>query len=180
MLLRVLVVVVWWVLAWPAAHRDFEGMEKRRRRAARLFDKGATQAEVARQLGVSRQSVSRWYADVSWCRRSCLPPVRSACSRDPARTACRDRGARKPYVSSWWTELSALDAALSVVDWRRDDADVDAARPSCHADDSEFPSAKGCHDVVPMTDDGRRRRIPATQGGSSRRRQGVRRMQPDR
>jgi transposase len=45
------------------ARRDFEGMEKRRKRAARLFERGVPQADVARQLGVSRQSVSRWHAD---------------------------------------------------------------------------------------------------------------------
>ena len=43
--------------------RDFEGMEQRRKRAARLFDRGVSQADVARQLGVSRQSVSRWHGD---------------------------------------------------------------------------------------------------------------------
>jgi transposase len=36
-------------------------LEKRRLRAARLFAKGKSQAEVARALGVSRQSISRWY-----------------------------------------------------------------------------------------------------------------------
>lgn len=36
-------------------------MEERRAAAARLFGEGKTQAEVARALGVSRQSVSRWY-----------------------------------------------------------------------------------------------------------------------
>lgn len=46
-----------------ALQRDFEGMETRRKLAAKLFAKGATQAEVARELGVSRQSVSRWHAD---------------------------------------------------------------------------------------------------------------------
>lgn len=40
--------------------RDFLGMEQRRKRAARLFKQGKTQAEVARELRVSRQSVSRW------------------------------------------------------------------------------------------------------------------------
>jgi len=39
-------------------------MEQRRRRAARLFAGGKrTQAEIARELRVSRQSVSRWYED---------------------------------------------------------------------------------------------------------------------
>jgi transposase len=37
-------------------------MEQRRAEAARLFGEGKIQAEVARELGVSRQSVSRWYA----------------------------------------------------------------------------------------------------------------------
>ena len=37
-------------------------MEQRRAAAARLFGEGKTQADVARALGVSRQSVSRWYA----------------------------------------------------------------------------------------------------------------------
>jgi transposase len=48
------------------ARRDFEGMEQRRRRAGRLFERGVAQADVARRLSVSRQSVSRWHAD--WLR----------------------------------------------------------------------------------------------------------------
>jgi transposase len=36
------------------ADRDFEGLERRRRRSAQLFAQGATQAEVARRLRVSR------------------------------------------------------------------------------------------------------------------------------
>ena len=43
------------------ARRDFAGMEKRRMKAAGMYEKGKTQAEVARSLGVSRQSASRWY-----------------------------------------------------------------------------------------------------------------------
>lgn len=46
--------------------RDFEALEKRRMKAAQLFGKGKSQAEVVRALGVSRQSVSRWYR--SWQR----------------------------------------------------------------------------------------------------------------
>ncbi|MBN1421475.1 MAG: transposase [Planctomycetes bacterium] len=41
-------------------------LQNRRRRAARLFKAKKKQAEVARILGVSRQSVSRWHRD--WCR----------------------------------------------------------------------------------------------------------------
>ena len=42
--------------------RDFAAMQQRRRTAARLFAAGRLpQAEIARELHVSRQSVSRWY-----------------------------------------------------------------------------------------------------------------------
>ena len=41
--------------------RDFNQLEERRFSAARLFDQGLSQAEVARQTGVSRESARRWY-----------------------------------------------------------------------------------------------------------------------
>jgi len=41
--------------------RDFEGMQRRRLRAAEMFKKGRSQADVARTLDVSRQSVSIWH-----------------------------------------------------------------------------------------------------------------------
>src|SRR3989441_10981325 len=41
---------------------DFHGLEVRRKQAARLFATGReTQGAIARRLGVSRQSVMRWY-----------------------------------------------------------------------------------------------------------------------
>ena len=40
--------------------RDFEKLEQRRLEAAELLRQGIHQAEVARQVGVHRQSVSRW------------------------------------------------------------------------------------------------------------------------
>ena len=63
MVFQVLVLVMWLAATASGRRRDFEGMEQRRRRAARLFARGVPQAEVARQLEVSRQSVSRWHAD---------------------------------------------------------------------------------------------------------------------
>jgi len=45
-----------------AGRRDFKAMERVRLRAARMFEQGASQAEVARRLGTSRQNVSRWHA----------------------------------------------------------------------------------------------------------------------
>ena len=40
--------------------RDFEGMERRRLQAADMFEQGLSQADVAKRLAVSKQSVSRW------------------------------------------------------------------------------------------------------------------------
>lgn len=44
--------------------RDFDALEKRRYKAHKLLESGLHQAEVARRLGVSRQSVSRWFKAV--------------------------------------------------------------------------------------------------------------------
>src|SRR5436190_15200009 len=41
--------------------RDFDQLQERRLKAAKLFDRGLSQAEVARQLKVHRQSASRWH-----------------------------------------------------------------------------------------------------------------------
>ena len=43
------------------ARRDFEKLRRRRLRSAQLFADGATQAEVARRLQVSRVTALRWY-----------------------------------------------------------------------------------------------------------------------
>ena len=40
--------------------RNFDALEKRRLKAFRLLEAGVPQAEVARRVGVHRQSVSRW------------------------------------------------------------------------------------------------------------------------
>ncbi len=40
--------------------RDFAGLERRRMQAARFLEKGYSEAEVARRVGVHRQSVNRW------------------------------------------------------------------------------------------------------------------------
>ncbi len=40
--------------------RDFHALERRRMQAARLLDKGYPEADVARRVGVHRQSVNRW------------------------------------------------------------------------------------------------------------------------
>jgi transposase len=40
---------------------NLKALERRRLQAGRMFEQGATQAEVVRKLGVSRNSASRWY-----------------------------------------------------------------------------------------------------------------------
>lgn len=40
--------------------RDFDALEKRRYKAQKLLESGIHKAEVARRLGVHRQSVTRW------------------------------------------------------------------------------------------------------------------------
>ena len=48
-------------VASAPAGQDLASLERRRLRAGRMFDRGSTQAEVVRALGVSRQSTSRWH-----------------------------------------------------------------------------------------------------------------------
>ena len=44
--------------------RDFAALEERRMEAARLLREGLSQSEVARRVGVHRQSVSRWACEL--------------------------------------------------------------------------------------------------------------------
>ncbi len=41
--------------------RDFQGMERTRLRAARMFEHGTSQAEIARRLHTYRLNAHRWY-----------------------------------------------------------------------------------------------------------------------
>jgi len=52
--------------------RDFESLEKRRMQAARLLEKGYIESEVARRVGVHRQSVNRWAKQLAENGRSAL------------------------------------------------------------------------------------------------------------
>jgi transposase len=81
----------------PGPRRDFRGLEVRRHQAARLFAAGReTQGAIARRLGVSRQSVMRWYR--AW-QRGGRAALRAA-----------GRAGRKPRVTP--EQMAAVDAAL--------------------------------------------------------------------
>ena len=77
------------------AKRDFIFLELRRRHAAGLLAKGRSQADVARMMGVSRQTVSRWAR---------------ALAQDGLRGLRRaERAGRKPRLSaSQLTELARV------------------------------------------------------------------------
>ena len=45
--------------------RNFTALEQRRMEAARLLREGLSQSEVARTVGVHRQSVSRWARELA-------------------------------------------------------------------------------------------------------------------
>ena len=76
--------------------RDFDALEGRRLRAASLLKQGESQAEVARVLGVHRQTVYRWAARV----------------RAQGRAALRKAGraGRKPRLSR--AELRPIEQGL--------------------------------------------------------------------
>ena len=77
--------------------RDFQALEQRRKQAARLFARGTEAlASIARQLKVSRQSVSRWHHE--WKQRG-------------ARALnAAGRAGRKPRLSAG--QLRRVEAAL--------------------------------------------------------------------
>jgi len=71
-------------------------MEQRRMRAARLFTQGIAQAEVARQLGVSRQAAHVWF--VAW-------------RKDGSKSlAAAGRAGRKPKLTA--PQLKRVEKAL--------------------------------------------------------------------
>ena len=71
-------------------------MEARRKKAAKLFAKGVSQADVARELAVSRQSVSRWHE--AWTRGG-VKELKSA-----------GRAGRRPLLDS--ADLALIEKAL--------------------------------------------------------------------
>jgi transposase len=68
-----------------APRRDLDALEQRRREAATLLRQGVRPAEVARRVGVSRQSVSRWQTTLSQHGRTGLRRAKRA-GRPPALT----------------------------------------------------------------------------------------------
>jgi transposase len=76
--------------------RDFDALEKRRLQAARLLEKGYKEAEVARRVGVHRQSVNRWAREFAQNGRIGLKKT--------------GRAGRKPLLTE--DQLRRIEAAL--------------------------------------------------------------------
>src|SRR5262245_18312122 len=91
---------------------DRKALEERRLQAARLFAKGLRPAEVARRLGVSRQSTSVWYR--AWEAEGNLGLKRAErAGRPPLLTEKELRQVERallkgPRAHGWNTELWTL------------------------------------------------------------------------
>jgi transposase len=102
-----------------APQRDFEGMEARRKQAAKLFAKGVSQADVARELDVSRQSVSRWHEAWSQGGTRALKGAGRAGRRpllDSADLAMVEKSLRRgPRASGFATDIWTLPRITEVI-----------------------------------------------------------------
>jgi putative transposase len=107
---------------WRPAHLTPEQMEERRLEAARLLRQGRlSQADIARQLGVSRASVCRWAATLAEqgrCGLQARPiPGRSPRLDEKAWTRLGrllDRGA---MTAGFATERWTLDRIAALIEW---------------------------------------------------------------
>ena len=76
--------------------RDFEALERRRMEAGRLLKRGLSEAEVARRVGVHRQSVNRWARQLAESGRAGLKQA--------------GRAGRKPRLSP--ADLKKIEGGL--------------------------------------------------------------------
>ena len=97
--------------------RDFDALEARRLRAARFFQRGESQAEIARVLRVHRQTVHRWAKRVEREGRGALKKAGRA-GRKPRLSAAEWRRIAKElkrgakvlgYETSLWTAPRVAD-----------------------------------------------------------------------
>ena len=97
--------------------RDFVALEARRLRAARMFQQGESQAEIARVLGVHRQTVHRWSKQVEQEGRAALKKAGRAGRKPRLGTAELQRIGQElkrgpqvlGYETSLWTAPRVAD-----------------------------------------------------------------------
>jgi len=100
--------------------RDFVELERRRQRAGALFAAGKSQADVARELGVSRQSVSRWHLDFKASGTSGLAAAGRA-GRTPMLTDAQLAGLERelekgPQAHGYPTDMWTLARVAEVIE----------------------------------------------------------------
>jgi transposase len=91
--------------------RDFAALEERRLEAARLLRQGLSQSQVARQVGVHRQSVSRWARELEQsgvrglrqAKRSGRPPKLSPTQLRDLERALKRGPEAFGFVNGLWT-----------------------------------------------------------------------------
>lgn len=102
----------------PSAKLDAKTIRQRRRRAARLFGQGHSQAEVARRCGVGSTTAMRWYH--AWLesgkkslepQRRGRPPQLSEAQRKQIEQALL----RGPQAHGWSTDLWTLERVARVI-----------------------------------------------------------------
>jgi transposase len=97
--------------------RDFVALERRRQQAARLLAQGVPAAEVARRVGVHRQSVSRWARQLTETGRAGLkrapragrPPRLSGTDRRRVVAALKRGPEAFGYATGLWTARRVAD-----------------------------------------------------------------------
>ena len=100
--------------------RDFAALERRRLLAARLLERGVSEAEVARRVGAHRQSVNRWARQLRDGGRKALKKADRA-GRKPAlapRDLERIRGGLKQGPMAWGyhTNLWTLPRVAALIE----------------------------------------------------------------
>ena len=89
--------------------RDFEEMERRRRKGMRLLGEGKSQAEVARRCGVSRTTAMRWErargkGKQAWKRRRLGRPRKVTAPHLRALGTALEKGAQAHgFLNDLWT-----------------------------------------------------------------------------
>lgn len=97
--------------------RDRVKLEQRRLQAARLLQQGVHQAEVARRVGVHRQSVNRWVRQLAQGGRPALkrapragrPPELSAADRQRLEQGLKRGPEALGYRTSLWSAWRVAD-----------------------------------------------------------------------
>jgi len=100
--------------------RDFEALENRRFSAFRLLKKGLSEAEVARQVGVHRQSVNRWAKQIGEQGRDGLKKAGRAGRKSRLREADLKRlesGLKRgPQALGYETNLWTLERVAELIE----------------------------------------------------------------